>query len=495
MPFASMLLWLAVWALVPGPSMAAGLPWEIWDDLHRLPELHPGGQVLMRSSYCPTGCRFDRHSEGDWRYVSVDGDEGVIFEEAGAGAITRIWMTMGRGVSVPLNPAVRLRVYVDGAKQPVMDLPLPQLFDGSSPPFLPPLVGQRLDSSGGNYSYVPIPYRDGCRVSLVGAHKERIWFQLGFHRLASPAGVVSFTGQEDLSAWTRLLSIQGTSPWPDAKPWESGSVAVAPGKPAVLARRDRPGTVTSLRLRVAAQHFSALELLLDFDGERRVRMPLADFFAIGRVGSLPTRSLFVGLGPRDGLYSFFPMPFFESAEVALRHLGADGVPAVTVDYEVAGTASPPSPSSGLFGAALSVSKATEIGVDFPFLELDGQGKWVGLFAELGGVGTKSRDYLEGDERIFIDASLRPSVHGTGVEDLFNGGFFFDQGPLSLALHGSPYVHLLDDCESTTAAYRLMPTDGITFRDGIAAGLEGGPTGDISMRARIVRYYYQRPAPP
>ena len=97
------------------------MPWETWEDLHRLAELHDGHQALLRSSRCPDGCRYDRHSAGDWRYLYIDGDEGVIFEETGAGAITRIWMTMGEGLSVPLDPDIRLRVYVDGAARPVVD--------------------------------------------------------------------------------------------------------------------------------------------------------------------------------------------------------------------------------------------------------------------------------------------------------------------------------------------------------------------------------------
>ncbi len=493
---AGLLFWSLIASSAPTVSVPKGanevLPWEIWEDLHRLPELHPGNQVLLRGSHCPTGCRFDRHSADDWRYIYVDGEEGVIFEEAGAGAITRIWMTMGAGVSVPLNPDVRLRVYVDGEESPVVDLPLPDLFSGSSPPFLPPLVGQRLDSSGGNFSYVPIAYRDGCRVSLVGADKERIWFQFTFHRLDAPGQVVSFTGSEDLSAWTSLLAIQGTSPWPETSPWESSGVEVGPAEPVTLASRLGPGSLTGLLLDVVPESWTDLELLLTFDGEERVRMPLADFFAIGRGGPLPARSLFVGLDDSGRLYCYFPMPFHESFEVTLRHLGPPDASAVRVEYDVYGTASAPPVSSGLFGAVLSLSEETEIGVDFPLFELEGHGKWVGLFAQLGSVGTASRVYLEGDERVFIDGSLHPSVYGTGVEDFFNGGFYFDLGPFSKALHGSPYTQMVVDGESLTAAYRLMPTDGITFTNGISAGLEVGPTGDVSMRARIVSYFYQRP---
>ncbi len=202
-------------SLAGGVHAGEPLPWETWRDLHRLAELPPGSQALLRSSHCPDGCRFDRHSAGDWRYIYIDGDEGVIFEESGAGAITRIWTTMGvSGHSVPLDPEIRVRVYIDGAEDPVIDVALPALFDGSMPPFVSPLAGDRPSSSGGNFSYVPIPYRDGCRIALFGAHDKKIWYQINFHRLADAEGVVSFTGEEDVSAFAELFSTQGRDPWP-----------------------------------------------------------------------------------------------------------------------------------------------------------------------------------------------------------------------------------------------------------------------------------------
>ena len=120
---------------------------------------------MLRSSHCLSGGRFDRHSAGDERYLRKENGEGVIFEEPGAGAITRIWMTTGdMGRSKGLDPEVIIRVYLDGNPIPVIDAPLPDLFDGSTPPFLPPLVGDRPVSSGGNYSYVPhsFPPRMSC---------------------------------------------------------------------------------------------------------------------------------------------------------------------------------------------------------------------------------------------------------------------------------------------------------------------------------------------
>ena len=92
------------------PASSDGPPWEIWSDLHRLPQLRVRSQVLLRSSHCLSGCRFDRHSAGDHRYIRTEGDEGVIFEQPGVGAITRIWMTTGEGTSKDLDPSVTIRI-------------------------------------------------------------------------------------------------------------------------------------------------------------------------------------------------------------------------------------------------------------------------------------------------------------------------------------------------------------------------------------------------
>jgi hypothetical protein len=447
----------------------------------------------LRSSRCPDGCRFDNHSAGDWRYLYVYGDEGVIFEEAGAGAITRIWMTMGSGVSVPLDPEIRLRIYLDGAATPAVDATLPSLFDGSTPPFAPPLVGHRLTSSGGNFSYVPIPYSNGCRVVLVGAHEKRIWYQINFHRLADADGVESFTGEEDLTALAGLLATQGQDPWPQGSgAITTGTVSLEPGEERRLLSFGGHGSVTALKLQLDQAFWPQVELRLTFDGEPAVRMTLANFFALGRVGPQPTRSLLVGLDDGGALYSYFPMPFFGSADLALFHHGST---IAAVDYEIRLNGTAPSSRSGLFGAVLSQDPATATGVDFPLLSLSGRGKLVGTYVELGSTAGTVRDYLEGDERTFIDRSPHPAVYGTGVEDYFNGGFYFDQGPMSMALHGAPYTELEDESGlPTTAAYRLMLTDGITFQNHLEAGLEGGPTGNVSMRARAVTYFYRRKPP-
>jgi hypothetical protein len=479
------------------PTGAAELPWEIWKDLHRLAEIHPGQRVLLRSSRCPSGCRYDRHSDGDWRFIRVDGDEGVIFEEAGAGAITRIWMTMGQGVSQPLAASVRLRIYIDGNKIPILDLPLPDLFNGSTPPFSSPLVGNRETSSGGNFSYVPIPYRNGCRVTLVGAEQERIWYQFNHHRLADPGDLQSFSFDQDLGDWPALLDQPGQDPWPLTNGLADSvtladDLVLAPGETLSLARLTGPDSLTALRFWLPVEAWPSVELRLAFDGNEQVKLPLTDFFAAGNGGMDGTRSLMLGVAEDGSLYSYFPMPFFRRAEISLESLAPAGTEPLAIEYELRLARQMPSRESGLFGAQLWLDEETPIGLDIPLLSLEGEGKWVGLFAQLGSVNTPRRDYLEGDERVFLDGSFHPEIYGTGTEDIFNGGFYFDRGPFRLALHGAPYHFVLENGEDQTSMYRLMLSDGVSFANKLDAGLEGGPTANRSLRARTVTYFYLKP---
>ncbi|HXU44984.1 MAG TPA: DUF2961 domain-containing protein, partial [Thermoanaerobaculia bacterium] len=406
---------------------AARPPWEAWLDPAELPRLAPGDQVLLRSSHCPDGCRYDRTSDGDPRFLRVEGDEAVIFEEAGAGAIVRIWMTMGEnGVSTPLDPSIRLLVRVDGEPSPRIDRPLPDLFDGTF--IAPPLGADRRTSSGGNVLYLPIPYRRGCKISLVGAEHARIWFQFTFHRLAQAGAIATYAGGEDLAAWRALLDRAGSDPWPDAGTAQgsivvSGSASLTPGRSAAIPAPGAPGFLRAIRLRTSPRGAGRLRLRLTFDGERRADLPLADFFAV-RGATTPPRSLLVGQAADGFLYAYFPMPFFANAKVEIADAGAQGSRPVRVEWRIGWNAETPAPDVGRFGAALRVAPQTTPGPDLPLLNLDGRGKWVGLFAEIGSVGTLSREVLEGDERVYLDGSRHPGIYGTGVEDLFNGGFYF-----------------------------------------------------------------------
>ena len=61
----------------------------------------------------------------------------------------------------------------------------------------------------------------------------------------------------------------------------------------------------------------------------------------------------------------------------------------------------------------------------------GAGKVVGVSARYDANGAANLGYLEGDERAYFDNAIAPGWYGTGVEDFFDGGFYFDHGAFAL----------------------------------------------------------------
>lgn len=477
---------------VPEES-ARVLPWEWWRDLARIASVASDDRVLTRSSYCPSGCQFDRHSEGDSRFIRTRPDgEGVIFETGGAGAVTRIWMVMGKGISEPLDASIRLRIRIDGHQRPVIDLSLPKVFDGSTTPFLPPLVADRETSGGGHVSYVPIPFRDGCEISLVGAESAKIWFQVTARMVDDSTGIRSYSGKEDLEELHTMLDRVGKDPWQGApSPTVSGSAVLTPGGTKLIAALQGPDLITGIMIRANRRNWHRLGLRLTFDGGEPQLIPLLDLMGIMRPNGGTTKSLLMGADDDGDLYCYFPMPFFEGATVELMRRPLEGPTRVKVEYAVRTAGTPPPDDAGIFRVQV-LGKIHEVQKnELTLFEEVGGGKWVGLVADTRRLGDLSWEYLEGDERVAIDGEDRLSWNGTGTEDFFNGGFYFrttkgSPRPFTTAFAGAPFI-LVEPVAAVM--YRLFLGDAVVYDNEIRAGLEIGPTGEFDIQARTVAYYY------
>lgn len=488
-------------------EVAAALPWEVWESPARFAAVDPTHALVTHSSFCPDGCRYDRSNRGPesaldnpyplrWLY-RTSADEVVLLDERGPGALTRFWMTTGDGVSRCIDPAIRVRIHVDAASTPTLDVPLAALFDGTQIPFTSPLVEDRLGSSGGYVSRVPIAYASSLRVSLVNAESGNsacdpsgwglLWYQFNVDRLRPGTAVEPFAPDVDLSAYRNFLdTTPGDDPWNGMLAPHAFAGSLTPGMSMTLASDIGSGSLRGIRLQVPAYARPLISIRLRFDGELAVDMPLDAFF--GTSATAATRSLLFGEDTAGSLYAWWPMPYAQSLQVELAMVGPLGMPPTAISGSLSFDA--PVADAARFHAQWR-SQCLASG-DMPVFADSGAGKIVALSARYAADGVIDRAYLEGDERIYVDHAITPVAYGTGVEDLHDGGFYFDQGPFLRALSGASAVDA--DGSQSTLAYRLFATDPISYTSAIRITQEAGlsPVQGVPMCARHVLFGYRVP---
>jgi hypothetical protein len=245
-------------------------------------------------------------------------------------------------------------------------------------------------------------------------------------------------------------------------------------------------------LRTAQDLLQGLRLRISFDGKSTVDAPVGEFYGTG-FGAQPVRSLMFGVDPASGRYTaWWPMPYRQSAKVVLyngsgRTVDGNGDVASAPNARagaalVAGTA-------GYFRTS-SHAGSTQTDRDWTYLRARGAGKFVGVTNDMS--GPARRDYLEGDERVYTDGDRSPRIHGTGTEDFYESGWYFNRETYSTPLHGNS-AHFTDagcrvnpDC---TSAWRVMLGDAVSFGADVNFGIEHGPVDDVDGRYASTAYYY------
>lgn len=465
---------------------------ERMERFDRLPCLLDGTQVRQVSSYDRSGGNDDGFV-GTYSALYVDANgEHVLFDETGAGCLYRFWMTYG--TSPADYPARRLRFYFDNEMDPRLDLSIAEFFDGVGAPLEFPMVGPFNKSSHGCYCYLPFPYRERLKVTLSGLP---LFYNMTYHRFDSPEGVVSWTGDEDGSAVMTQWNATGIDPKPVSGNLAAvGNLSIPAGSTGVLFRAEGSGVIQSIKLDPSPNTTNVLanvRIQMAWDGAGpQVDVPLGDFFGSGRhefdVASLP-----IGMKTSGMWYCYFPMPFWQSAEIRLVN-ASDA--ALLVPFEVQRASNTyERASTGHFHARFNEAAfAANDGQDFTFIEETGRGHLVGisLFMESTGAGGyQDMNYLEGDERAFVDGSQSPCIHGTGNEDYFNCGWYFNQGTFSRPYHGHPWKDQFHtDRPNYTQAYRFHLSDIIPFHSSLDFGIEHGHANNSPGTFSSVAYFYK-----
>jgi hypothetical protein len=450
------------------------------ESLGHLPELLEGTRAGQVSTHDRSGQNSDGWY-GTYPFLYQDeNDEYVLLDEQGAGCIYRMWVTFQQSKG---NATNRFRIYFDGETTPRVDTTLGAFFSGTNAPFMFPLTGDATVSSGGYFNYVPLPYWQRCKIT-VSAVQRPFYYNFTFHSFDSADGVQTWTGDENLSQVTSTWSRVGMNPttYGETPSVVQGVADIPPFGTTNLLDQSVAGTIVALTVdpEVATEEMlTNLWIRMTWDDalEPQVYAPLGMFFGTG-FGEHEVKALSFGMSSTNAYYCYFPMPFWSHALVQLENKGPVAVSNVTYGLNVISNEYDAA-ICGHFYAKARRQNLTSDDRDYVVLDEAGRGHYVGcVLAMTAWHPNEDLDlrYLEGDERIYIDDSLSPSIYGTGNEDYFNGGWYFNKGPFSLACHGAPYLH--HDVESgsqtnSTSAYRFHLGDVIPFRKKIHFGVEHG----------------------
>ncbi len=215
-----------------------------------------------------------------------------------------------------------------------------------------------------------------------------------------------------------------------------------------------------------------------------VEVPIGDFFGVGfgeyhQFISLP-------LNMTSGGYNcYWPMPFRRHARITVENRSKRRVDALYYNLDIE-TAKPPTPLL-YFHAQFRRTQPTA-GQPVTLLQATGRGHYVGTLLSMQSLRGRTLGFLEGDERVFVDGETRPSIIGTGTEDYFSSGWYYNSGPYSAPYHG---LTIKDDQRSRISTYRWHIEDPIPFQKSLNFTIEHGATND-SPRTDYssVAFWYQ-----
>jgi hypothetical protein len=266
-------------------------------------------------------------------------------------------------------------------------------------------------------------------------------------------------------------------------------VTIAPGKKAIIFDEHGPGMIVRMWFSLDSRDpyfLRRIVIRIFWDDELKpsVEVPLGDFFGCG-FKYKPYVSQFLGM-TSGGYVCYFPMPFERKARIEITNETRQEVYKFfyQVDYQKFEGAL--ESDVAYFHSHWNRSIRTNYDSNFVALQAEGKGHLVGV-----NLNMQSYDgnlaFLEGDEMVYVDGEKRPSIHGTGTEDFFSGGWYFQHGEFA-----GPYTGLIykNDTLGQIAAYRLYIIDPVPFKKNMKVTFEHGKGNQEIADYSSTAYWYQ-----
>ncbi len=203
----------------------------------------------------------------------------------------------------------------------------------------------------------------------------------------------------------------------------------------------------------------SLILRITWDGAKTpaVEAPVGDFFGAGQCEFNSFTSRFIGTSS-GGFYSLWPMPFRRGfrIEIENRHPKLHTDLFCNINYQELDAL----PEDADYFCTQFRTDRCEGPDEALNLDARGRGHFAGMFLYMQGELPHYLSFLEAPEYVYIDDDWdTPRMVGTGLEDYFNGGWYFRDGEFAGPHHGVP---LKDALRSMVTMYRFHEHDPITF---------------------------------
>lgn len=277
----------------------------------------------------------------------------------------------------------------------------------------------------------------------------------------------------------------------DRKFGNADSRTIEPGQTLTLLDHTGAGIIRRWWVTIAPRNNREIQRQLivrcwwDDEPEPSVEVPISDFFGVGfgewkQYVSLPLNMT------SGGYNAYWAMPFRKHARITVENRSR-----IRVDnfyYNIAVETHDALPDSLLYFHAQFRRDTTVRGRPVTLLEATGRGHYVGTVLSMQPLHSRHFWFLEGNERVFVDGDTVPSIVGTGTEDYFSSGWYFDTGPYSAPYHG---LTIKDPASGRISAYRWHIEDPIPFTRSIRFTIEHGGTNDMpGTDYSSVAFWYQ-----
>lgn len=292
------------------------------------------------------------------------------------------------------------------------------------------------------------------------------------------------------------------SSW-DRKGGADDFLMLEPGERRTLADIEGPGCVSRIWMTISsADPYIYRKMILraywDGEDEPSIECPIGDFFGSGFCKFTHYDAVPLGM-TSGGLYCYFPMPFAKSArfEVDVQSKKRNHTFYYAIQYH---KFKEMPEDIGYFHAKWN-RETTRENKNYVILDAKGKGHYAGCFLHMQGAPKVTPAvwlwfwFLEGSEMIYVDGEDHPpAIYGTGTEDYFNSGWYFDKGTYSAPYHG---LTVKDWLRARISAYRFHIPDPVPFESDIRVTIEHGGSNDVpgSDYASTAYWYQTEPHTP